>query len=59
MGMDGGAEMGSADGGARLEDEREDERVEGERKRGVHLVEEREGLFMTTLIDMRGQEFGV
>lgn len=54
MGVDGGAQERAACGGAGLEGEGEDKRVE--RERGVNDVEEREGLLVAALVYVRGQE---
>lgn len=52
--MNGGGQSAAVDGSAGFENEREDERVESERWRGLHGVEEREGVQVTTLVDVRG-----
>lgn len=58
MGVDGGAELGAAEGGAGLEDEGEDVGVERESKGGLYVVEESEGFVMAALVDVGSQLLG-
>lgn len=58
LGVDGGAELGAAEGGAGLEDEGEDVGVERESKGGLYVVEESEGFVMAALVDVGSQLLG-